>query len=373
MRAAVDGARCSRRGARAWTIAFLALAVCLPPQARAWGQPGHAVICRIAWHESSSDSRAFVRELLSIGDEDEFARLCAWADEIRQVDGYAWTAPHHYVNVKRARRLDPRGDCPPDGCLLRALGQQGRAFDGSRRSERERNEALKFIIHYIGDLHQPLHVAYEEDAGGNGIAVRFCPRTCWSSVDNLHQVWDSAILKAGSPSKDRALAEQLRREITAAQRREWRRGDVVDWARETYAVAADRAYRPVEDGTIAGGYLGDRRQPAYLGPDYTQAMRPTVLVQLQKAGVRLGVVLDALKRGRAPASLLVVPSLLVEPAKSVARYIVVRSAANGSAAVIAQLAVGERAELLGRERGFYRVRLANGREGYVRTNKVRVR
>jgi hypothetical protein len=353
-------------------IGLVALALLLPSSVRAWGNSGHDVICRIAWQETSADGRALVKQLLAVADEDGFARLCAWADTVRQVPGYGWTSPHHYVNVKRAQPLDPRTDCPTDGCLLRALGQQGRIFGESPSASKIRGEALKFIAHYVGDLHQPLHVAYEEDAGGNGIAVRFCPRRCWSSVDNLHQVWDSGILEAGSSSKDPVLALQLRRDITATARASWKRGDVVDWARETYAVAIEKAYTPVRAGKLADGYLGDLGEPAYLGPDYARVMWPTALEQLQKAGVRLGVVLDAMARGGAPASLLVLPSLSITPAKSVSSHTVVRSAANGRAEVIAQLSVGERVELLGRERSWYRVRLRDHRQGYVRINKVRV-
>jgi hypothetical protein len=358
---------------RAFVVGLVAFGGLLPSQAVAWGGTGHRVICRIAWQETTADGRAFVKELLSVADDNGFARLCLWADDVRQSEGYGWTKTHHYVNVARARPLDPRGDCPPDGCLLRAIAQQGRFFNESSGPKTGRAEALKFIAHYIGDLHQPLHVGYGDDAGGNGIAVRFCPRNCWRSIDNLHQVWDSAILEAGSPSKDHALATELAHDITAAERASWKKGDVVQWGRETYAVATDKAYRPVDGSSPAAGYLGDSRQPAHLGPDYTKVMRPTALEQLQKAGVRLGVVLDAMAHGRVPESLLILPSLAVTPAKNVASHVVVRSAADTRAAVIAELPAGESAELLGRERRWYRIRLADRRQGYVRTNKVRIR
>lgn len=351
------------------TIAALVASV---PTARAWGRLGHDVICLIAWQETSSPARARIEDLLAIRDAAGFARACVWADEIRSSPGYGWTKPQHYVNVPRSRSLDPEADCPEQGCLLRAISQQAQRLKAGRASKAERAEALKFVAHYIGDLHQPLHVGYGDDAGGNGIAVRFCPRSCWSSVDNLHQVWDSALLKAGSPSKAGALAEQLLRGISAEEKSAWRKGDVVAWARESYSVAAEQSYRAVEHGKLAGAYLGDLSAPAHLDAEYTTVMRPAALEQLQKAAVRLAAVLDLLARGEVPASLTAVPVLNVTPSKRVAQYTVVRASPAGASKVIGRLHVGERAELLGRERTWYRVRLPNRTEGYVRTKKVRV-
>jgi len=361
-----------RRPRFASAIVLAALAILPPSSVRAWGQEGHHIVCWIAWQETSSAGRALVKRILAVGDAENFARLCTWADDIRQAPGYAWTKPHHYVNTKRRRPLQPRTDCSPDGCVLRALGQQARIFMQTPAASGGRAAALKFVAHYMGDLHQPLHVAYAEDAGGNDIAVRFCPRTCWNSVDNLHAVWDGGLLKAGSPSRERALAKQLEDGITAEKRAAWRAGDVVDWARATYAIANDSAYRPVHNGKSAAGYLGDNASPAQLGTEYVELMRPVALEQLQKAGVRLADVLDALARDELPRSLTVVPSLLVTPSKDVSTHIPVRAAARGSGRIVGRLAVGESAELLGRESSWYRVRLPDGREGYVNIKNVRV-
>lgn len=357
---------------RSVAAAVVVLAVLVPSATLAWGRLGHHVICRIAWEETSPEARAWIVDLLAVRDADDFARACTWADEVRSAAGYSWTKPQHYVNVKRSRPLDARADCPEQGCVMRAISQQARAFGVQRASRQTRAEALKFIAHYIGDLHQPLHVGYGEDAGGNDIAVRFCPRSCWRSVNNLHQVWDSAMLKAGSPSNAAALSGQLRRDLNRKKKAAWIKGGVIDWARDSYSVAISVAYQGVKHGKLSSTYLGDSPGPARLGRDYTAVMRPAALEQLQKAGVRLADVLDTLARGQVPASLDGVAVFTATPNKQVARYTVVRSASNSSGEVIGRLSTGERAELLGRERSWYRVRLADQTEGYVRAKKVRV-
>lgn len=352
---------------------FLIAALAAPAIASAWGNEAHAVACRIAWHETSPAGRHFATQTLSLDGAAAFAEACSWADSVRGRAGYAWIAPQHYVNVPRGGQLTPERDCPDDGCVLRAIGQQARIAVDPQTSSEHRSEALKLLAHFVGDLHQPLHVSYGDDAGGNHIDVRFCPRSCWKSNDNLHQVWDRGLLDAATSLSAKDLAEDLGAAITPAQRKAWRKGDVTVWARESFRLATDVAYRPVKAGELSIGYIGDLRQPVRLDAGYVAAMRPTVMQQLQKTGVRLALVLDALAKGKAPAWLTTVPPRRVEPSKRAGRSTGVHAAAKSSSPPIGRLHVGEQLELLGREGRWYRVRFADGREGYVRTDAARVR
>lgn len=363
----------ARSAAGAVVAAALLAALAAPAQVWGWGHQAHDVICRLAWQEASVEGRGFVTRLLGLDSAAGFAAACSWADSVRRKPGYAWTEPHHYVNVPRGRQLDVERDCPDEGCVLRAIGQQGRIAADQRTAAVRRAEALKLLAHLVGDLHQPLHVSHGDDAGGNQIRVRFCPHRCWKSYDNLHRVWDRGLLAAATPLSAEDLTETLRAAITAALRRSWREGDVIAWAEESFRLAIGGAYRPVKAGKISSGYIGDLRPPVLLDAAYVRAMRPVVLEQLQKAGVRLARVLDALAKGSAPAWLTAVRPRAVEASGRVARYTRIHAEAKPSSPPIGRLHRGEQLELLGREGRWYRVRLADGREGYVRAASARVR
>lgn len=352
---------------------LLVAALADPDPVSAWGKEAHDVACRIAWHEMSPAGRRFAGQTLSLDSAAAFAAACSWADSVRGRAGYGWLEPQHYINVPRGGRLTPERDCLGDGCLLRAIGQQARFAVDPQVTTARRAEALKLLAHFVGDLHQPLHVSYGDDAGGNRIDVRFCPRSCWKSTDNLHQVWDRGLLDAATSLSAKDVAEDLGDAITPAQRKAWRKGDLTAWAHESFALATDVAYRPVKSGELSVGYIGDLTEPVRLDAAYVAVMRPTVMRQLQKAGVRLALALDALAKGQAPPWLTTVRARRVEPSKRAGRYADVRAVAKATSPPIGRLQIGEPLELIGREGRWYRVRLDDGREGYVRTDSARVR
>jgi len=141
----------------------------LSSHAGAWGEQGHQIIGTIAMTRINAQTRAAVIELLG---DDDLAKAGLWADQIRGDADYDWAKPLHYVNAPRtAERVEMDRDCPGGECVVGAIGKfLAIAVDQSKPIE-ERREALKFAVHFIGDIHQPLHAGYKDDLGGNRISV----------------------------------------------------------------------------------------------------------------------------------------------------------------------------------------------------------
>ena len=259
-------------------MAFL-VAILTTSPSRAWWATGHKTVCQIAWQELAPATRAAIEELLG-GEESSFPEACVWADEIKNAPNYRRTRPHHYINLPPdAAAIYLDRDCPPRaGCLVRAIGCHSAALRDREFPRDERIEALKFLGHFVGDVHQPLHAGYQRDRGGNDIEVElFGKRT------DLHKVWDGQMLeheleRRGKPWRE--MAEELYRETTAEERIAWRGAQPIDWAFQSFRLAEQSAYREP-----AGGF--------YLGQDYVDRHLPVAKAQLRKAGVRLAEFLDA--------------------------------------------------------------------------------
>lgn len=244
---------------------LLALLSISPSAARAWGYDGHRIVCAIAWDQLTPAIRAKVSQVLEEDGKDAFVENCLWPDEVRP-----WrkeTALYHYVNVLPGTTtivLDR--DCPQDkGCVVtRALIEAG---DMRRTYSRD---AVRFLAHFVGDMHQPLHTGYAEDAGGNLIKGKFMGQDT-----NMHGLWDYGLLEATGRSW-REIAADLNARITQADRWTWTAGTALDWANATLALAQSPAV----------AYRADA-QPFDLGRAYLDENLPTVYGQLQRAGVRL--------------------------------------------------------------------------------------
>ena len=194
-----------------------------------------------------------------------------WADNIKQ---YRHDAdPLHYVNIPLgATAYDAERDCPHGKCIIAAIASDRQVLANPAASMLDRAEALRFLIHFIGDLHQPLHVADNDDRGGNR-------RVVYLEGDsmNLHKVWDGELLDLYRLNEETYLAE-LRREMDTMDLAALERGTVMDWAMEGHRVAVERAYRVPRGGR--------------LGAAYVEANRPMVDHALIAAGVRLAKVLN---------------------------------------------------------------------------------
>ncbi len=262
--------------------AAFALAVLLAPTGRAlaWGSEGHRIVADIAEQYLDPETARQVRELLAIENATTLAEVSTWADEIRRQRPE--TAPWHFVNIPihppagtPAAYVAAR-DCPRSDCVVAAIER----FEGVLRDKtappRQRLEALKFVVHFVGDIHQPLHAADDGDRGGNDVHVEFMGRST-----NLHAVWDSGILAAARIGDERAYALSLARSITPAEVDIWRAGTPADWANDSYGIASHLIYGEFPHG------------PGALPASYEQAALLVVGAQLEKAGVRLAAALNS--------------------------------------------------------------------------------
>ena len=181
------------------------------------------------------------------------ADASVWADNIRQ---YRHDAdPLHYVNIPvSAAAYDSARDCGDGRCIVAAIDADRRVLADPSASADGRAEALRFLIHFLGDLHQPMHVADDNDRGGNR-------RTVYLDGDstNLHAVWDGKLLERAGLS-EAVYFEQLRREMRGLDLAALERGTVADWATEGHRLAVEHAYRIPSGGRLDSAYVEGARR-----------------------------------------------------------------------------------------------------------------
>jgi hypothetical protein len=249
----------------------LVLVALVPSLCFAWGPDGHRIVATIATHYLTPEAKAGVQALL--GDQ-TLADVACWADEVKDDPEYEWSIPLHYANVEPgAESFVLERDCPPEGCVVRAIIDYTKVLRSKEASTTEKTEALKFLVHFVADIHQPLHVSRARDRGGNDIAVEF-----FHDKTNLHWVWDSGLIRRMKKEWTQYAADLLGT-ITPEQVADWsRKTNPVDWATESYRLALSHAYAIPKDGVLDQEYL-DRNIPV-------------VEERLKMAGVRLAALLN---------------------------------------------------------------------------------
>ncbi len=257
---------------RSLIAAFLVLLLS-PSIAFGWGRDGHAVISEIAHRELSPEVLDRVTEILG---GRHMAEVGAWADEVRRQPAYRWSAPLHYSNI-------PPGEpafvferhSPPEGCAVAAIKRFSQELVDPELTDDQRREALKFLIHFVGDIHQPLHAGFAHDRGGNDIRVELLGRPF-----NLHAVWDSGLMRAAEVGPWPEYADRLHARITDHQRGAWSNLNPEVWTTESYQLAVTFAYAIPDDGK--------------LDEEYVQRNIAIVDARLSIAGVRLAQLLNEL-------------------------------------------------------------------------------
>jgi len=284
---------------------WLLLCLLLPAAAQAWGDEGHEVIGLIAEHFLTPSVRRQVDALLAtdtshLTADTSLASETTWADRFRDSDRnsggarYRATREWHYVDIEiRNGDLDaacwgspvlprdrPASAAPAHRCIVDQIEAFSRELANPSTPAEERLVALQFLVHFVGDLHQPLHASDDEDRGGNDkrvVAAGFAPGT-------LHQYWDSVFVSRLGESSA-ALAQGLIAEITPARRQAWTPGTPADWARQSFSLGRSIAYGELPRPDAAGVYE--------LPATYVEAASGAVRVQLERAGVRLAAILNA--------------------------------------------------------------------------------
>lgn len=249
-------------------IAFLT-----PSQALAWGAEGHEIAAAVALRELTPAAREQVGRLL--GGPVMMVHDASWADEIR--DARPETGAWHYVDIPLwAGSYDARRDCGDGACVVAQIDDDLRILSDRRTPDIVRAEALRFLIHFVADVHQPLHAEDNDDKGGNQVHVRLGRERA-----SLHKLWDVDVVDPLGPDPD-AIADSIEQALTPDQRRDWQSGTPARWANEAHAIAREHIYPPL-------GGARDLRLPR----DYAFREAPLARILLAKAGVRLAWLLNA--------------------------------------------------------------------------------
>ena len=250
---------------------LLTPALLVPSPALAWGQTGHRVIGELAQERINAKTRAEIEQILEVED---LAEISTRADEERSNPDPFWqkeAGPWHYVTVPEGQTYAQVG-APLEGDGYTALERFTATLRDASASREDKVVALHFIVHIVGDLHQPLHAGNSTDRGGNDVRVSW-----FGDSTNLHSVWDSRLIDSRSLNYTE-YARRLGRNITPALTIEWWSHDPLVWIGESTTIR-DRIY-PDEAGTPQLGYA---YQYEHLG---------TAERRLQQAGVRLAAYLD---------------------------------------------------------------------------------
>lgn len=271
-----------------WLLVAAAAASLLSGPAFAWGKTGHRVVAAIADTQLSGIARAKVEEILDPGESlDEAAN---WPDEMRAAPGEFWqkkAAPWHYVTLNGTTY----DHAPPEGDALEALGRFTRILQDPNASREDKKTALRFIIHLVGDLHQPLHVGKCCDRGGNEVKVTF-----FGKPTNLHSVWDSQLIDEQQLSFTE-LATKLERHISNEDVVKWWDPNPRDWISES-AHIRDSLYPATNTLSPAKGNVPATPNAV---PDlsyvYVFTFTPVVERRLSQGGIRLAAYLDAIFSG----------------------------------------------------------------------------
>lgn len=263
----------------------IVIALCIifiPSCAFAWGYKGHGVIAYIAWERLTDKAKTEIEKLIDPpGVEEKFIHASTWADQIRR--GRPETGPWHYVNIPYGSAgYLPSRDCSSGNCVVAKIVEFSNVVPDKNVLSALRVEALRFLIHFVADIHQPLHVANDNDRGGNDT---------WVSINNgpskkLHAVWDTDVVNELGVNFTQ-IAPTLINQITPAQVSKWTADKPEDWANDSFKVACDFIYaRSRGPNTQA--------TPIILPPDYLRDASPIVAERLKMAGVRLAFLLNKL-------------------------------------------------------------------------------
>jgi hypothetical protein len=254
-------------------VAFPFLLILLSPEpVLAWAPEGHQIAAAIAERELTPKARAAVTALL--GNPDIMVLDSSWADEIRQQrpETNAW----HYVNIEvGSGGYNAARDCVGGDCVVAQIGRDRKILSDPSSSKDAKAEALRFLIHFVADLHQPLHAADRHDKGGNDETFRWHGKRL-----SLHQVWDQDVVTPLGADPVR-IAAAIDETLTPAEKASMAQGSVEDWANESFHLGESEIYAHL---------------PSRLPEDYAQRESGIARLQLAKAGLRLATLLNRIFR-----------------------------------------------------------------------------
>ncbi len=257
---------------RKWIPVLLSILILSPLQdVWAWGPMGHRIVGEIAETRLLPEVKTKIRKNFNIK---KLSDVANWADGVRKKRSEgSW----HYCNIEESQwTYEKNRDCPDRACVVEKIREFERVLVEEGLSKKRRKEALMYLIHFVGDVHQPLHLGNAHDRGGNKIRVTFMGKTT-----NLHALWDGKLIHLAGKSLLQ-YAGDLSLRATPLESGNWNSSKVINWANESRAVALNHAY--VLDPSRKGG----------LSKKYLETSREIIELRLSQAGVRLAGMLNRL-------------------------------------------------------------------------------
>lgn len=236
------------------------------PAAFSWGKTGHRIVGEIAQRNLDAKALKGIKELA--GNED-LSRVSNWPDEIRSDPKMGYTAPWHYVSIPTGKTyFDQKRN--KDGDVIEALYRFEDTLRDPKATKEQKLDALRFLVHMTGDMHQPLHVGLAEDRGGNSIKVKW-----FKTETNLHSLWDEDLVDFEKLSFTE-YASYLNH-YTKDEKKEWEKGSFIDWAKESQELRP-KVYDLPESGNVSY--------------EYNYKVKPIIEQRFKQAGLRLAHVLN---------------------------------------------------------------------------------
>jgi hypothetical protein len=303
-------------------FAFALALLFTPAGAAAWGCKGHQTIALIAEKQLAPETKQWVLKLLTENPIDpKLNRYCGTATPDAMADSSTWAddvrperknGPWHYIDIPRGSKHGPlESFCGKDGCVTRAIVEQLGILKDKTADATKRAEALRYVIHFVGDLHQPLHTITNADEGGNCVPLKYLRRAPHehnhSFSPNLHAIWDTAIPERDAEGADPAEYADALDGLFAAEAESWQKAGmhVDDWAWEGFDFAESTAYGNLSPNIAVepnvevrscadDNHIGERllRENIVANEAYQQKAALVVERRIAQAGVRLAMLLN---------------------------------------------------------------------------------
>ena len=255
------------------TVLFsVVIAMVLPVHVLAWGVDGHRIVGEYALQWLDESSRSNLREILGGDSPEHLERACNWPDKVRKTPEWEWSSPLHFVNIPRsAHEYNRERDCPDGKCVTEAIIDYAQQLDSGRVDGEERWQALAWLCHLVGDLHQPLHAGYQDDRGANNVPIRYR-----GEAHDLHEFWDTTLPRSRLGSQGQ-WNPPLDSSEWPNPPNAWYVSDVAAWTSQSHALVASSAY-PASN---------------VIDESFAESRWLIVRQQWQHAGYRLATILNA--------------------------------------------------------------------------------
>lgn len=254
---------------------LIAMAICL--FLASWGYTGHRTIGLITENHLTPTAKTAIKELLG---DTSIAEACTWADDARREPQFAATANWHFLNLPLGLNFEDFKkyvDTMKAENVYSELISKEKILTDQNATKQQKVHALKFLMHFVGDLHQPMHISRAEDKGGSTIQLNYNEKGT-----NLHSLWDTKMLEHEGLTYTQLAAKFDT--IAEADIKQWQSDPIIQWIWESYQISS-ALYPEIEQ--LSKKVVDDA---------YYQKHMPTVQKRIQQASIRLSGILNKIYR-----------------------------------------------------------------------------